>query len=350
MPVLMFINIKGGVAKTTNAVAVSAFLAERGYRVLVIDADHQCAAGEILLGERRLEHCESRGTTLHDLLNEMMKEEFNEEALANFVVPVESGSHAIDGSDLSAIPSSLRIDEFHRNYNKAREDFHSNAEFHSVRDRRLRALRKWLNVNFDYTIIDCPPSLPIQVQMLVKVADAYIVPSVPDKLSVRGSYYLVERLRRKKYKLPGLGTLWSLYRMQNEIHREMISLARRRPELFAGLPKPFETIIPNATAVARAMESSQKPQGAKDWREIASIYRPLVAEIVTRCGKLPFRRGADKLGIPSHLGKKGYDPWTRAYDANPRKHLQIDRNLSGKSSDSQSKQKLKEQRRVERVL
>jgi chromosome partitioning protein len=350
MPVLMFINIKGGVAKTTNAVAVSQFLAEMGYRVLVIDADHQCAAGELLLGERRLERCESCGTTLHDLLGEMVKVEFNAEMLPDYVVSVESERTLAGGCDLSVIPSSLRIDEFQRNYNQARDDFHSTSEFLSERDRRLRAFRKWIATNFDYTIIDCPPSVPIQVQMLVKVADAYIVPSVPDKLSVRGAHYLVDRLRRKKFKLPGLGTLWSLYRVQNEIHREMISLARRRPELFAELPKPFETIIPNATAIARAMESSYTTPDAKFWREIASIYRPLVDEIVARCGKPPFRREVDKLGIPSHLGKKGHDPWLRACGANPTEHLQIDSDLSGESSGSQSKQIHKKHRRMEGVL
>src|SRR5688572_20145156 len=96
MPVLMFINIKGGVAKTTNAVAVSEFLAEAGNRVLLIDADHQCAAGELLLGEPRLDHCDSHWATLHDLLSEIVKEEFSAETLGDYVVPVESAHHVAD--------------------------------------------------------------------------------------------------------------------------------------------------------------------------------------------------------------------------------------------------------------
>ncbi len=76
MPVLMFINLKGGVAKTTNAVAVSEFLAEAGHRVLLIDADHQCAASELLLGESCLERCDFTRSTLHDLFNELLIFEF----------------------------------------------------------------------------------------------------------------------------------------------------------------------------------------------------------------------------------------------------------------------------------
>jgi chromosome partitioning protein len=349
MPVLMFINIKGGVAKTTNAVAVSQFLAERGYRVLVIDADHQCAAGELLLGERRLEHCDSRATTLHDLLNEMVKVEFCAETLVNYAVRVESSHVIADRCDLSVIPSSLRIDEFQKNYNEAREEFHSKAEFLSERDRRLRAFRKWLNVNFDYTIIDCPPSLPIQVQMLVKVADAYIVPSVPDNLSIRGSRYLVDRLRRKQFKIHGLGTLWSLFRKQIEIHCANIELTSRN-ELLAGLPKPFETVVPHAAAIARAMECSDKSLDAKDWREIAGTYRTLVDEIVARCRKLPKRFDARKIAIPPQLERKFDDPWLRSSRAKDRKQARREVENASENLGPNSKQKLKLHRRVEGVL
>lgn len=284
MPVLLFINIKGGVAKTTNAVAVSQFLAEAGHRVLLVDADHQCAAGELLLGEARLDRCDRQGATLHDLLSDIVKEDFDADAMADYIVPVSSATDASDDCKLWVLPCSLRIDDYQRNYNSARDKkYHSNEEFLSVRDQRLRACRNWLRANFDYTIIDCPPSLPLQVQMLVKVADAYIVPSVPDMLSIRGASYLVERLRRKKFKIPGLGTLWTLYREQNSIHREKTDSAGGRKELFAGMPKAFDTIIPNATAIARAMESSEESLNAKYSPPFAARYRELVGEIIERC-------------------------------------------------------------------
>jgi chromosome partitioning protein len=73
--ILLFINLKGGVAKTTNAVAVAECLAEAGHRVLLIDADHQCMAGELLLGESRMLNCERRHHTLHDLLASMLEDE-----------------------------------------------------------------------------------------------------------------------------------------------------------------------------------------------------------------------------------------------------------------------------------
>lgn len=283
MSVLMFINLKGGVAKTTNAVAVSEFLAEAGHRVLLIDADHQCAASELLLGESCLEHCDWTRSTLHDLFNEMLKYEFEGDTFANYVRPAQSFKTETVAGELSGLPSSLRIDEFHNVYNAARQNFRTNDEFHSVIVRRLRGFRKWLRSNFDYTIIDCPPSLPMQVQLLVKTADAYVVPCIPDKLSVRGSFYLVDRFRRKNFKLPGLGTIWTLYREQNSIHRDMIELADRRKEMFSDIPKVFDTVIPNATAIVRALESKDESLNVKYSHEIAGCYRRLVNEIVDRC-------------------------------------------------------------------
>jgi chromosome partitioning protein len=48
------------VAKTTNAVAVAECLADSGCRTLLMDADHQCMSGELLLGEDRLLKCEGK--------------------------------------------------------------------------------------------------------------------------------------------------------------------------------------------------------------------------------------------------------------------------------------------------
>jgi len=56
------LNLKGGVAKTTNTVAIAECLADQGKKVLVIDADHQCTASELLLGEDLLGRCEHRGS------------------------------------------------------------------------------------------------------------------------------------------------------------------------------------------------------------------------------------------------------------------------------------------------
>jgi chromosome partitioning protein len=218
---LLFVNLKGGVAKTTNAVAVAECLANSGYRTLLIDADHQCMSGELLLGENRLLKCEGKKMTLHDLMAAMLDDEFKPEQFGYYAVKNASD---IDGGlpNLSVIPCSIRIDDFSTNMAKAKRGHKSNDEFLAMFERRREKLRKWLRSNYDFTIVDCPPSIAIQVKTFLSVADSYVVPAIPDRLSVRGSLYLLDRLRRMGYRINGLGTLWSLYREQNSIHRKMV--------------------------------------------------------------------------------------------------------------------------------
>ncbi len=81
MPILLLVNLKGGVAKTTNAVAIAECFASEGYRTLLIDADHQCMAGEMLLGQSQLLWADHRTRTFYDLLVEMLDEDFYPERI-----------------------------------------------------------------------------------------------------------------------------------------------------------------------------------------------------------------------------------------------------------------------------
>jgi chromosome partitioning protein len=282
MSVILFINLKGGVAKTTNAVAVAECLADNGYRTLVIDADHQCMSSELLLGEERLLQCE-RKKTLHDLLIAMLDEEFAPEQVENYI---QTNCSNIGGGleNLSVLPCSIRIDEFQTNVAKAKRGFHTLDEFQATFRKRKNAIQRWLGRNYDYVIIDCPPSIPIQVRVCLSLGDSYVLPTVPDRLSVRGSLWLLDRLRRMNMKIPGLGTLWSLYRKQNAMHRRMVQAVAEGNGIYGTLPRPFETIIPNAAKIAESTEPEIDPHtfNAKYSSEFAKCFRSLTQEIVDR--------------------------------------------------------------------
>ena len=283
MSILLFLNLKGGVAKTTNAVAVAECLAESGYRTLLIDADHQCTSSELLLGESRMLNCEQDKTTLHDLLAAMLDDQFRSEQFPAYVVPKVSDIG--DGLDkLSVMPCSIRIDDFQTNMAKARRGYKSTDEFYAIFRQRTRKMQRWLNKDYDFTIIDCPPSIALQVKFFLTVADAYIVPAIPDRLSVRGSLWLQRRIRRLGFKLEGLGTLWSLYREQNKIHKRIVAAAKKGTEPLNLLPRPFDAIIPNAAAIAEATEPGRKSKSfsVKYTQKFADLYRSLCEEIVQR--------------------------------------------------------------------
>jgi cellulose biosynthesis protein BcsQ len=142
MSILLFVNLKGGVAKTTNAVAVAECLAESGYRTLLIDADHQCMSGELLLGENRLLKCEGRKMTLHDMMGAMLDDEFESEQFDYFAV--KNASDIGDGlPKLSVIPCSIRIDDFSTNMAKARRGHKSNDEFLAMFGRRREGVEPY---------------------------------------------------------------------------------------------------------------------------------------------------------------------------------------------------------------
>ena len=122
MPIVLMLNLKGGVAKTTNCVAIAECLATQGRRVLVVDADHQCAASELLLGEERLNSCEGHGRTLHDLMSAMLKPEFVGRRVPGYIVDsVSNIGEGIPGLDL--IPSSMRIDDYQSRIHTCERDY-----------------------------------------------------------------------------------------------------------------------------------------------------------------------------------------------------------------------------------
>jgi chromosome partitioning protein len=298
MPILMLLNLKGGVAKTTNAVAIAECFASSGLRPLLIDADHQCMAGERVLGEVHLLRCDRSRRTLHDLLASMLDEDFAPHQFDAFVVKM-AGLIGGGMEELSALPCSVRIDDFSTNMAKARRGHHSNDEFLRTWDRRRAQMKKWLQGAYDFTIIDCPPSLALQVKFLLSVADSFIVPCVPDRLSVRGSLYLLDRLERGGYRIYGLGTLWSLYREQNAMHRRIIDLAQRGEQNLNRLPRPFKTIIPNAARIAEATEPNFRPSSfhQKYTTQFARLYEHLCEEIIQRSEYQPAAANGQRVEV-----------------------------------------------------
>lgn len=311
MAVLLFVNLKGGVAKTTNVVAVAEGLADLGKRVLVIDADHQCAASELLLGEGRATQAEKRQRTLHDLLAAMLDPEFESKQIAGYVA-TEASDVAPLRERMAVLPCSVRIDDFQTNMAKGRKGFPTTKEFLATWRKRRSQLRKWLAASYDYTLIDCPPSLPVQVQFLLRIADAYVVPCVPDRLSLRGALWLQERLGRLPSAAPpALGLLWTLYREQNEHHRHTVSLVQKQIPRLASLPRPFETVIPNSVDIVRALQPEDgmwrndrhRSFTHKYTAKFSRLYDGLAREVVRRAERLPIeasrrpRTGAERPSV-----------------------------------------------------
>lgn len=289
MPMIMMLNLKGGVAKTTNTIAIAEYLASLGKKVLVIDADHQSLAGELLLGQDRLLHAESRRKTLHDLMAFMLDDDFTTDAIDSYITYQVSNIRNVR-EFLDCIACSHRIDEFSTNMARARRGHQSNEEFLARLNRLRRVFCRWCNSHYNYTLIDCPPSFAIQILFLLGSAEYFIVPSIPDRLSVRGSLFLLERIRMRGYtRIQCLGTLWSMVRVQIRNHTDIIKMAKNRVAEYAAMPRPFETCIPNMAAIAEAMDSQREfPNFRSKYQPQASnLYKDLCIEIMNRISASP---------------------------------------------------------------
>lgn len=155
--VIAIANQKGGVGKTTTTVNLGAGLAEQGFRVLIIDLDPQGNATTGLgINQRNLEHS-VYDVLLHDVA---LDDCIEPTAVRNlFVAPATID---LAGADIELVPAFSR-------------------------ELRLRRAIEGLDDSFDYTIIDCPPSLGLITVNGLAAAGEVIVP-------IQCEYYALEGL------------------------------------------------------------------------------------------------------------------------------------------------------------
>jgi chromosome partitioning protein len=213
-------NQKGGVGKTTTAVNVAACIAEAGYETLLVDVDPQANA-TVGLGIER-----TRWPGLYEVL---AGEVSASDAITDSAV---EGLKALPaGAGLAGANVELpRIEGFE----------------HHLRE-RLAPIRE----DFEYILLDCPPSLgPLTVQALV-AADRVIVPVQTEYFALEGLAGLLETLalirRELNPRLTVAGMLLTMHdgrtRLGQDVEREVRA---HFPDLV------FDTVIPRNVRVGEA--------------------------------------------------------------------------------------------------
>ena len=251
MPVVTsVINLKGGVGKTTLTIALAHFLAlEHGKRVLVIDLDPQTNATVCLIPEPEWKARDETGRTLYQLFADQVKgsRRFNaDDAIVRDVSNVGGGVRGLD-----LLPSSLRLIKVQDRVTQL-TDFESyeRGPIFAMRD----ALAEFLPY-YDHVLIDCPPSLGIVTLNGLAISDSYLIPVVPDLLSVLGIPPILDRVEhfagRTRRNVRALGIVISKMRAQTVLHNEML---RRLRDDFVDrrFPPVFRTVIPESTRIAEA--------------------------------------------------------------------------------------------------
>ena len=159
MKIIAFLNQKGGVGKTTTTINVGAGLAKLNKKVLLIDFDPQ-ASLSCSLG------IDTPTTSIYDLVTQQ----------ASF------DSVVIKRGKMAVIPSSTALSGF-------------DNEFHNVPGKEL-ILKKALVTckNFDFVLIDCPPSLGLLQLMPSQLRIKVYIPLQTEFLALQGLGQLLETL------------------------------------------------------------------------------------------------------------------------------------------------------------
>jgi chromosome partitioning protein len=244
--VISLLNHKGGVGKTTSSIGIGAGLVELGKKVLLMDLDPQ-ANLTLSLGVPRVK------ISIYEALR-------GQGELDPYTVK----------EGLDVVPSTLNL---------------SGAEMELIneagREYILQELLEPLQEEYDYIIIDCPPSLGLLTLNSLTSSNYVIIPLQTEFLALQGLTkikQIVDKVRfRLNKKLEIIGVVATMYDARKVLNREVVETIIK----YFG-KKVFKTMIRDNVALAEApasrkdiFEYNPKSRGAKD-------YLKLCKEIIER--------------------------------------------------------------------
>jgi chromosome partitioning protein len=243
--VISIANQKGGVGKTTTAVNLGAALAEIGYRVLVVDLDPQGNATTGL----GISHRNVEGSIYDVIMNDTPLDDCVEPTSVKnlFVCPATID---LAGAEIELVPAFSRELKLKRALQSAREDY-------------------------DFTLIDCPPSLGLLTVNGLAASDDVVVPIQCEYYAIEGLGQLLRNVALVKSNLnPELDVRGIVLTMYDARTRLAVQVEREVREHFG--PKVYRTVVPRTVRISEAPSFGEPiivfdatSRGAVAYRELA---------------------------------------------------------------------------------
>jgi len=222
--ILSIVNNKGGTGKTTITIHLGVALSKKGKKVLVIDNDTQCNTTQIL-GNKSVGY-------------KTMFELFSEEDITN----LDSYYAPTNFPNLFCITNIVETSSYSIGFSQNYPD-----SLYILRDR----IREQVIKDFDYILIDCPPTLDVPMGMALCASDAVIVPiEIGSVYSVKGLNAvldMIQSMQNHNSDLRFLKLIMNKADKRTSITKVMIK------EIETNFPDDhFKTILPICTAFQQA--------------------------------------------------------------------------------------------------
>jgi len=247
--VITICNAKGGVGKTTSSLNIGSYLAALGKYVLLVDMDPQAnATGGLGIS---LQHNDPN--IYHSLINDQNAQ------------PIIKKT-SIFGFDILPAAQSLAG---------------ATVELVSMEEREMR-LKNVLNhvrSNYDYILIDCPPSLGLLTVNALAAAERVLIPVQCEYFALEGLGQLLHTIELVRQSLNPdlqvLGVVLTMYDKRNQLANQVLNEVHKN---FPG--RVFEAVIPRTVTLAEAPSYGKTILQFDPDSKAAKAYRQLAQEII----------------------------------------------------------------------